>query len=195
MTTPSIYLPVLLFFCFVAAQPQSFHEESRLLSIRQIKSDISGPNGTALSGCLLVLSNGYFYVERRAQRLPERTATLKRYEGTLSSDQLKELTVLLEDKKLVDLPAQELPVIPTTSFAVENLMVEIHRARDVQKVGYTIWRGPEKKDSIEGTSGEFAAEQFNAQSVLLPLLDWSESLRGNALTIPDPKFRGCHLQN
>ncbi|WP_433975622.1 hypothetical protein [Tunturiibacter lichenicola] len=193
-TTPRIASLIgFLLFSTVTARPQRSDDQTVLLKIGWTNIELSQPSRVTLSGCLLVLSDGSFHMEKRSQVLPERTATLKILEGVETTEQLSKMKALLEDKIVVNLPDYQFPAPPLASSSIEAVKAEIFRGKTVQKIRYAIWKDQDKNDSVDGK--ESADKQVEVKAALFPLLQWKDSLQGTEIDDPDPQSLGCSFEN
>ena len=82
-----------------------------LVNISESQMDLSR-NGVTAHGCILVLPDGHFHLERRRQQLPASTATLQIFESSLDQTQLETLLGILNDEGIRNLPPYIEPTIP-----------------------------------------------------------------------------------
>ena len=192
LTKPSRFVGVLVLCSFASpfSISQAIHNGPPLITLHQIKTDLSTPNGTASSACLVIFSDGLYHLEQRTQTLPVRTATLTRSEGLLAPADFDSVRTLLASQSVIDLPKYVLPEIPVTNNSLENVRVEIRRGESIQEVGYSVWLGPELKDSIEGSRSEVASAQFRSQRSIRPLLELKDRLETSSAK-PAPSSPAC----
>jgi hypothetical protein len=183
---------VLLFIaCAQSAAAQDRTNHGALL-VRISEVTIDNEHGVTATDCMLVLPDGGFHLERRKQKLPNPTASLKIFESSLDTERFQQLRDILNDDTLQNLPPYALPTFPMNNLPwFSDLEAEIPRGPTVKRVGYWVWRGGASDRSPNSTPDDIKRSWQESETALRPLLDWFHGVEALRLTSSDSKSNMC----
>lgn len=143
-----------------------------VVQIYQLRIDLH-PNGGVSSTCAVVMPEATLHIEKRVQRLPKRTATLKIFESKLTQAQLQDLRRLLDEDDIRILPPFVFPTGRVGPHGFSAYEAKIARGTQVQDVGYVKITQTESTSS-RSTSSYKSLDKPGAASekALNPLLQW-----------------------
>ncbi len=130
----------------------------------------AGPNN--VGNCLIVYPNGRIHLELRRQESFYGPASFVSYEGTLSTQQLKDLRSILDSDAVNRLQLVTWPIGDIHSDDFQWFTAEIQRPTKTQKVGTYSLHIADAKNS---ENDERASRE--AGITLQPLIDWSHRVK------------------
>jgi hypothetical protein len=124
--------------------------------------------GVILRECLLIRSDGRYYLEKRTQHLPETHNTLTSYEGTVDTRSMDELRRVLSEPRFVALPDFVPPEFPLAAAGLKMIIVTLPLGATGRKVGYL------RTSQSSTTPSETSPGGYDSQSsaALEPLVSW-----------------------
>jgi hypothetical protein len=149
-----------------------------LLTLRELRMDISSAHGITANTCMSVWPDGQFHLEVRVQQLPNKYATVRIYEGLLNGFQLQRVITVLNSQSVKDIAPFRTPNLPfdnVVTFA--HFYAEIAREDQVQKVGYFLW-DPKPGDFVQSISASQKDQWQKDQTTLVPLVQWFHEIEG-----------------
>lgn len=139
------------------------------------RTDVS-LTGVNSRDCALVLPDGRFHLERRYQRLPKSSATLRVYESSLSSVQLQRLRAILDDEGIMNLAPFVWPSTPAVGTKFEGFEARIARGSQLQQVGYFVEPEGTPERHLDPETEGVRKRWKEAEVTLGPLLQWFRGL-------------------
>jgi hypothetical protein len=176
-----------------ASAPQIQPETPQpLITVWEGTTDLS-PHGASAHTCVFVLPDGHLHLEKRSQRLRDRTATMRTFDYSLDTAQLAELRRLLDDEEMRHLPTYTQPTLPMGTTRSHGLNAKIARSTGGQSVGYWTWNGggPSTSPNSMPESTKEAWKQSEAK--LRPLTDWLRSIERLNLTLSNSLSPLCGM--
>jgi hypothetical protein len=122
----------------MSAKQDSQPVPNSLASLHEIRLDIS-PNGITANSCISIQTDGHFHLEFRLQQLPNPSAILHIYEGSLNDFQLQRLRSLLDSQNIKDLGPYTPPDLPMGLSTFASFDAHVTREDQVQDLGYFAW--------------------------------------------------------
>jgi hypothetical protein len=164
-----IIVALLISFAIVNLYGQQ--ASSFLVRVDESQIDDS-PSGGTVSNCIIVTSDGRVHAERRLQKFPTPSATLRVYEGFIGDVKLRELRDLLANRDIKDLPRFVPPKTPGAVYLRTSTTVDIVSDDIAKTVGYMRWKSVKSQDSFESAPEEVKVKELKAESILKPLVTW-----------------------
>jgi hypothetical protein len=150
-----------------------------LLRLHEGKVRLSSQPGAESSSCLIVMTTGRVYIEKRSHLVREPKADLKVYSGQLSPDQMSALLRTLADEELQDAASARPEQMPQNEIDFSWIVAEIAKDSSMLKIDYRYWKG--HAEEYNGASPSFAAKEQQVLKALTPLMQWADRVDLNGL--------------
>lgn len=180
-------LALVLVLGAVTASEERPHVLLRAVDASTSMLPTAGPSN--FSNCVLVLSDGRFYIALRRQEIMDGTSTVKGLEGSLDTSALQILHGLLNQDAIRNAPKFEPPNTPFGADEFQVFEAEVDRGSTLQRTGYFTWsgKGPNNPDSTKKQWQE-------SEAALKPLVEWFRALKTNKYPLKRPASQSQALQ-
>jgi hypothetical protein len=157
------------------------------IAVRVEESQIdSSSKGIIFSDCIIVRNDGYSHLERRRQQLPSSIATLRVYELQLDAADMEQLSQIVNNKNIQELPDFSSPPVPPDNPSLRSgFQATLIRNNTVHRIGYMNWSGRDDPGSTAFGSKQVREELQTSAAAMEPLRQWLHHVEGMAINPSD----------
>ena len=156
-----------------------------IVRIAESTIDYTNPSSDSITyGCVEVSKNGDVYMIRKQQILPASGATVRAYQGVLSSSSLDRLNFLLGQDTLLRLRDVGFPQFSGDSSFVHRVLITVYRGDLIHRIHVDDWHDDQGVHYIQNdgqghdkqATPEYVQEQQELNEGTKPIMQWFHAL-------------------